>query len=842
MESCFTKVLGEVEKIADEKAKRKQRKWVESFREDINAINDATINLPFSERKKAFDKFYSNFQMNAKKSHLIMAHDLMMTKKHDALINSPGMDGPIQVANQVMTNTKATENGLRSQFQIGFASYLNEEGVIESIKNLTPELRKDMRIEGWDLQQGKANGTTKNPEALKLASAFKKMNDNVLIEKQSRGMPVTSSSTFVGGSTIHSSSKVGAVDFDTVWKPMALEHFNIEEMVGVPNKDNAPFINEYLKNIYDNIRNGDVRFLGDRDLKLDTPMPKDTLTTLLSSEKSVIFKDGANMHDYLEKFGDLNMFESQYKYMNNSAKQIALWENLGANPAKNYNNLKAGALRKAEAKINASSISAEKKLSKIEKLRGDLASKNNFLNGLYEVVAQPKPIWGDSFVAKVGRSLSTITDWAFLGKAAVSGASTDHIYGSAGLVSKFGGNLLRREAAFMVQATKNLSPENARHAMGAIGQGTDILIASAYEAILAKDGGKVGRMKDMIGWAAKLGIADKQFLHSHATLSSLAQLELGTLKDVEFKDLSIETQGLFGKSMMKPEVWDSVVRHAVEDSNGVPVINIFALDKMDLPKTLKNEARDSMIRLFNNSVNESIPGGKIQQRAMFLSKDPNSVGSVVSILFNKYRNFGFGHYYAMGNIKNYDPSETAMHIKNYKVGNASSIKLLGQVALGLASFTYISDAAKSILAGKEPKDPTQLDNWMDISSRSLLPIWGDIGMSLYHTNSWDKGVPSNLVGPTASLMMDSYKLAKGLAKGEKKYVDAFDFMYTKTPGLNTFWLQSGMDFLVGDPIREALDPQYFKKQAKKLKKQPGMFGDSREFFYDHNTNSMDIFK
>jgi len=820
MSECVMKLQQEISQITNKDEMLKQQKWLDSVKGAFTDFDESVKELNPAQKKEAFRNFYEDYRFFESRENLFHAHNIRTELNMDKFLAGPGVMGSVHALDTMMTNLDTTYKSRRKDYTNNLFSSLNSKDLIDSIKRADPKLRRDISIEAFNLQGGIKGADTGNAHAVETAQALKKVNDVILSDKRNSGIPVRHNDSFFGGSMWHDPTKVASVIFE-VWRAFIEPLLDLTKTLGAGFENNIKYKDMWFKSQYESI-------IGLDDLDLNGQAPKKTSTDGMAQKmlkaKTFIFSNGENVFKYQEKFGEGNLFASQMKYINKSSRELAGYELFGADPENGFGKFKNKAQRAFPDDAK------------------DFKESEININDQFSSIMKPTPAWGTSGRARLAKSLNTVTNVAYLGMTAAKGWMSDPMYSASKMTSQFGGNIFMRYASMLKQQYSYMSKEAADRVMAGIGQSNDIIIGDAFDTILAKNSSSPGDMSKMAGMLMKFTLADRQFGHSHTTSAAIHQIEMGYLSEHAFKDISIETQGVLGLAGIDEKLWEGVIRKSVEDVKGVKWLNVHGLEKLNLTPGQKIKARNSIIQLFGLTVNAGIPGGKIKQRATLKVNDPNSAIGSYQLLMNQYKNFGISHYSVLGGIKNYDPSKQAMHIGKWKLGNKSTIANLGVLSMGIAAASYMGATATDLMQGKEPEDPREPDVFLKHMIKSAAPIIGDLALQFYYMKSHGFDIPSGLAPPAVAMLLDGGKLMKGLYSGNKHAVDAFDFIWDRAPVVNTFWAKRGLDFLLGDPIRETFDPDYLDREAEKLSRHKGLSGDNRHFYLDHSTNALDIFK
>jgi hypothetical protein len=145
---------------------------------------------------------------------------------------------------------------------------------------------------------------------------------------------------------------------------------------------------------------------------------------------------------------------------------------------------------------------------------------------------------------------------------------------------------------------------------------------------------------------------------------------------------------------------------------------------------------------------------------------------------------------------------------------------LAQMILAMTAFGYIAMAAKDLIKGKEPRDPTMPQTWTAAMLQGgALGIYGDF--LLGQSNRFGRNIIDTLVGPTFGVISDLDDLRQRAMRGDDVASSAFRMLISNTPFMNLFYTRIVLDYLILYQIQEALDPGSLRRMERRVEREQG---------------------
>jgi hypothetical protein len=154
----------------------------------------------------------------------------------------------------------------------------------------------------------------------------------------------------------------------------------------------------------------------------------------------------------------------------------------------------------------------------------------------------------------------------------------------------------------------------------------------------------------------------------------------------------------------------------------------------------------------------------------------------------------------------------------YGKGKAD-IPAMVQLAIMSAVIGYGIGAAKDLIKGRSPKDPTKPETiYASLAQAGGFGIIGDV---LLNDGTFGRPVSSALLGPSIGTFDDLFKIYSEAKKGEFATSAALRTGVGLIPGNNLFYVKPAMEQLFLIPIQEQLNPGYMRRMEQNLKRTYG---------------------
>lgn len=483
----------------------------------------------------------------------------------------------------------------------------------------------------------------------------------------------------------------------------------------------------------------------------------------------LIFRSADDWRAYQQRFGAGTSFDAMMGHIDGMARDIALLEILGPNPAATVGWLKDTIERSAALDRTANSKARDRAFAatkQIDRLYNEITGANGRAeNGTLALTFSS--VRSLQTAAKLGSAtLSAVTDVAFQ-------ASTRAYNGLPA-------------ASMLRDYAKLLRPGSVEDQKLAVRLG---LIANEWSARTAAQGRYLGeelsgevsrrlaegvlRASGLSRWTESGRWAFGMEFLGHITSESVKRFD-GL--DPAFRS-ALERYG------MGAAEWEKIRATPLELDRGVPWLKPANVEDRELG--------DRLLEMILTETDYAVPTADLRTRAMISSVAPKGTisGEVIRSAF-LFKSFGIS-VLLMQARRIMEQSGT--NAARYAAGLVVGTTLMGALALQL----------KAIASGKDPRPMDDREFWAASTLQGGgFGIFGDFLQSTQ--NRFDGGFAGTLAGP---LVGDAEQLAD-IAKSKNPAWRTVKFAKSQLPGQSLFYSKLAFDRLVTDEIQEAIDPNY----------------------------------
>lgn len=274
--------------------------------------------------------------------------------------------------------------------------------------------------------------------------------------------------------------------------------------------------------------------------------------------------------------------------------------------------------------------------------------------------------------------------------------------------------------------------------------------------------------------------------------------------------------------------WDDVRKNVPAWEPGEGATFMRPLDILESNLSNKETLYRKFFGMIMTESRNMVPGSTVEAQTMLRGTSrPDSMPGALLHSFAMYKNFPLSMMMTYGRLA---MSENAV---GRRIGYIASLGL-GMTAVG-AMGTQLREISK----GKEPMPMDRAGFWgKALLSGGALSIWGDFLFS--NVNEFGRTKGEMFAGPLAGLATDMANLALGPTYAavaaydkDKKWDSNFaaravEFAKRNTPGTSLWWARLALEREIWDRMQEWADPQAYRKQADKVRKQRMDYGN--EFF------------
>ena len=530
------------------------------------------------------------------------------------------------------------------------------------------------------------------------------------------------------------------------------------------------------------------------------------LTNRLNAARVLHFKDATARHEYDVAFGEPSIKESVLAVLSNSARNIALMQELGTNPKDTFNKALT-ILRKKYKNDNPEFV---RKLNE-EEFANEFAEIDGSINGV-----------GNQTTAKVGMTIRALQSMGKLGFAAPTSIAD---LGQYMATTNFQG---RGIFYGLYEALGSLFKSQDREAMEVLG-----VISNSIHSF---QGNKYGSSSDTWGTMGKLQNMFFKYNSLNRWISSLKSgMTIGLAKsygskaDTKWLDLDVRERNLLKLYGFDEGKWDMLRSIKTLDVNGNRYIT--AEDAMSISDDvvrgyLKKDISEREARNFKRDLEMTWRNVLVDQ-AMHATPEPDTA---VRAFMNQGLKKGTGKGEAIRFVGQFKAFPITIwkkiigrEMKSYGPDDSQFAKISGMTSMLLLSlmFGYMAMSVKDMLRGRSPRDPSKPGVLAQAFAQGGgLGIYGDF---IYNElqNEYGGGMADTIMGPTFGDFIKILNIVGNIndpAKAGKKFLQ---FAEGNVPFLNMYYSKAAYDYLVGYQIKEFLDPGFFSRMERKHEEQRG---------------------
>lgn len=576
----------------------------------------------------------------------------------------------------------------------------------------------------------------------------------------------------------HDSEAVRAAGFDG-WRSEILPKLDREKMIdastGRPFTDDT--LDQVLKDSFDKIRSNGW------SAREPGATGQGSLANRRGDARFFVFKSPDDWMDYAEKFGSGTAYDAMMGHVDGMARDIAMMEILGPNPASTLSWLKDTLTKSAETDTAPGSKAAD---------RAFAASKQ--IDRLYDELS------GGSQRAENRRlalAFSALRSWqtaAKLGGASLS-AVTDLAFQTA--TRKFNG---LPAAGMLADYAKLMKPGSIEDQKLAVRLG---LIAEEWAGRTAGQSRAMG--EELTGETSRRlaeGVLRVSGLNrwTQAGRWAFGMEFLGAITDSRgksFDQLDPAFRRAFERYGIDAGQWDKIRKTPVQTDRGTDWIK---------PQNIEDRALgDRVMEMIQRETDHAVPTPDVRTRAMINRLSPRGTlaGELIKSAF-LFKSFGISVMMQQ--------AQRAM-----EMSGGSRARYLASLAVGSTLMGAMAIMLKDLAAGRDPREAIKdgkpsPEFWMaSLLQGGGFGIFGDFLRS--STSRSGGGLAAAATGPVLS---DVQALGK-LATSENPAGDALKLLRSQVPGGTLWYARLAFDRMIADQLQELVDPNY-RKSWRRMEK------------------------
>ena len=810
----FSKCFNEMKRLTGDAISDER---INEFLDEIKIkINEDKFSQQEAKTEKILkDEIFNNFE-----------YEQALAKRNLAESNIKALDAYQKVVDAISLNPKLKVDDAVSGLLVGIQEFSNiargsigaKQDTIEVVElgRLYNSINKISKTAWNDFTSGKldqeiklemTNVNTGLKEAKAIANILKKSQEDWRLRLNDLGANIQKLDDWITR-TMHNTEKMANASKKTklvgdnriAWREYIKGKLDLRRTFGTTTEIDS--INQILDDIYSSLMSGDHLRHGGTNSIYGTR----NVANRLNTSRVLHFKDAVARHEYDVEFGEPSLKESVLGVLSNSARNIALMQELGTNP---------------QATFEKTLSLLRKKYKNTDPL---LASKLNFKNFSNQFAELDGSINGiaNHTVAKVGMVIRSFQALGKLGFAAVSSIGDLAQYMAT---TNFQGRGL---FTGLFEAMNSLFKTQDKAAM-------EVLEVTS-NSISGFMGNRYGFANDTWGSMGKLQNMFFKYNSLNRWISSLKSgmtvglsRHYGMLADTAFGSLNIRERNLLKLYGIDDGKWDLLRSIKTLDVNekryltaeGVDELTDAAINtysKRNLSqREIRNFKRDletTWRTVLADQATHGTPEPDAAVRAFMNQGLQKGTGMGETIRFiGQFKSFPVTIWKKIigRELKSYGPDDSKL----------SSITGLTSMLLLSTMFGYMAMSAKDMLKGRSPRDPNKLSTILEsFAQGGGLGIYGDFIINEIQ-NEYGSGIFESALGPTASdikKIMDIVTNLKDPKKAGKKFVQLAE---GNIPFLNLYYTKAAYDYLIGYQIKEFLDPGYFDRMRRRHEEKRG---------------------
>ncbi|OYW94847.1 MAG: hypothetical protein B7Z23_03045 [Pseudomonadales bacterium 32-61-5] len=539
-----------------------------------------------------------------------------------------------------------------------------------------------------------------------------------------------------------------------------------------------------------------------------------------SVSRAIYFKDGLAAYEYNERFGYGRLAESVLHGLDHAARSASLMKTLGTNPEATFTRL----LDEYEATLAPDPARRSKFREKRQALMNMMAEVDGSIN-----------VPGNVTGAKIGAFLRAWQTMAKLGGALISSFSDLAGYGAElryaqgkNLLSGVGDGIAKlvqgRASDERLAITTSLgvfhesmmgavtarfdSPDLVHGKMAAAMQQFFRLNGLAWWTETLRDGAALTHSHYMATQASKpLDAIDPEFRR----MLQLYNIDAGKWDLLRMSQMQMAD----GRAYMTPEGLRTVPRSAYEayitsvsrTANDATVQNLMD----DLAQALRVMAVDR--------AHHAVLEPNARTRAwMRRGTKPGTVPGELLRFIGQFKSFSIAVVQSVLGREVYGRGYDTLG-EYLRKGHGDMLGLAYMVGL-YGVLGYGAMAAKDMLKGREPRDPTDYRTVLAaLAQGGGLGLYGDFLFGEY--SRMGRTFTASLAGPVLGNLDIATDLWTRLRNGDDLAAASFNALLQNTPFANLFWLRPVLNYLILYHIQEALNPGFLRRMEKRIERENG---------------------
>jgi hypothetical protein len=536
-----------------------------------------------------------------------------------------------------------------------------------------------------------------------------------------------------------------------------------------------------------------------------------------SQSRAIHFKDGQSAFEYNAKFGNGRLIDSVMFGLDNAAQSVSLLKKLGTNPEAMFTKL----FDEYAESLKTDPIRAHKFASKRKRL----------LNALKQVDGTIR-IPGNVTAAKIGSFMRSWMTMAKLGGSLLS-SFTDLTGYAADVRFGQGKNLLEGTFESFTSLTNRINgkQKDILNSLGVFHESTLGGVLNRFDSPELINGKMASAMNTYFKFNGLSWWTES--LRDGAALSYANFMGENSIND--FGSLPDELKRVFKLYDVDEGKWELLRKATDTDQDG----RLYVTPDMvqNIPETMlddylqannrtasdvsRNNLRDDLSQslrvLYVDRAHHAIPEPNARVRAfMQQGMEPGTLGGEFVRYVGQFKSFSVAMVQMVLGREVYGRGYDTLgdYLQN---GKGDMLGLATYIAL-TTGIGYLVMAAKDLLKGREPRDPTDKKTWLAAAAQGGgLGLYGDFLFAEY--SRFGGSFTASAAGPVFGLADTLFDLKTRIQTGDDSAAASFKALLDNTPFLNLFYLRVALDYSILYAIHEALNPGFLRRMEGRLRRE-----------------------
>lgn len=758
--------------------------------EDANALaEEIRIDAIMAKRQQVINIFARRYRQDII-SQLPNSPELAVTALNVG-INKPIKGGRLSV--------DARQKEVIADLMGTAMSEMRKAGVLEFFQSADEAFE---RLIGREMEQlntpGGKPGLTANPEALKIAKVLNDVTESARVLQNDAGAYIGKRDGYIAPQS-HDSARLYRAKYKG-WRDAILPKLADDTF------DDVEDIEKFLHGVYDGLVTGMHHKVGGGDAPAGVRLPGNRADKV-SSQRVLHFKSFDDWYDYNREFGQGTLRESVVGGWHKAARTVGIMQVWGTNPRAAFEET----LRDLKGKYRENS-DAYKKLN------------SQSLVNQFDVIDGTANIPGNINMAQWGQGIRAVNMMAKLGASTIS-AITDSATVGAEMRYQTGSFLRGHKLA--LEARIMAVPQNMRaEVTDLIGVGIDGLLGNVLTRFDANDG-TMGTMSKAMNIFFKMNLQTWWDDSGRRGFAMVMARELAMNSKLGYEALSKDFSRVLQLYDIGAPEWklysglarklddgkEYVTPDMVRDIPDSEIIAYRSADKLTEGQIRRTRAElEQKLRMYfvDRSEYAILRPGARERAIMYQGLKPGTPMGEVARFFWQFKSFSTAFITKAWGREIYGRGE----------GKLSAVRGMSSLILTSTALGYMASAAKDLLKGKEPRDPTEFKTWQaSLLQGGGMGIFGDYVFGEF--NRFGSSFWSTVLGPTAGNAEDVAKLwanARDL-KGGDAAANTLRIVQRNLPFANLFYIRPALDYMILYDLQEAVNPGSLKRMERKMQKE-----------------------